>query len=249
VQVVIAEDSGLFRQALIVMLDAVGVRVSGAFATGEALLQALDRGLPEPDVAILDLHMPPTFTDEGTRAALRLRERHPALPVLILSAFNETPQAMALFELSGGGASYLLKDNVTDAQTLRACLQRLQAGEMVVDPAVVSRLVAARQRSAEIAVLSPRERDVLGLMAQGLSNAGIARQLALSARTAEDHVRAVFVKLGIGGATDDPVQGQLNKRVLAVLTWLRATTAYPCHGDPQGAGDPAGEDRAGGPTC
>lgn len=221
-RVAIAEDSGIFRQALVTLLRAVDVDVVGAFATGEELLGFVEERAHDLDSVIIDLHMPPTFTDEGAVAARRIRRLHPRLGVLILSAYNETPQAVALFEKSHGGVGYLLKDNVTDVATLRECLRRLNAGEVVIDPMVVTRLVSARHTSDDISVLSVRERDVLSLMAQGYSNAGIAHRLSLSPRTAEDHVRAIFLKLDLGPEKTGLPEFDVNKRVLAILTWLRA---------------------------
>ncbi|MBT2213290.1 MULTISPECIES: response regulator transcription factor [Actinomadura] len=218
-RVAVAEDSGIFRQALVTLLTTVGIEVAVSAASGEELLARV-AGDP-PDVAIVDLHMPPTHTNEGVVAARRLLERHENLGVLVLSAYNETPQAMELFRDQPRGVGYLLKDHVTDVDNLRSALERVMRGEVVIDPDVVSRLVEARHREHELARLSERERGVLALMAEGHSNAGIGRRLHLSARTVEDHVRSIFTKLGItSSATGGPQDS--NKRVLAVLTWLRA---------------------------
>ena len=219
-RVAVAEDSGIFRQALVTLLTTVGIEVVASAASGEELLARVD-GDP-PDVAIVDLHMPPTFTNEGVVAARRLLERHPGLGVLVLSAFNETPQAMELFRDQPRGVGYLLKDHVTDVDNLRSALERVMRGEVVIDPDVVSRLVEARHREQELSRLSGREREVLGLMAEGHSNAGIGKRLHLSARTVEDHVRAIFTKLKISSTGAPPGPQDSNKRVLAVLTWLRA---------------------------
>lgn len=218
-RVAVAEDSGIFRQALVTLLTTVGIEVVASAGSGEELLARI-AGDP-PDVVIVDLHMPPTFTSEGVVAARRLLERHPGIGVLVLSAFNETPQAMELFRDQPRGVGYLLKDHVTDVDSLRSALERVMRGEVVIDPDVVSRLVEARHREAELSRLSGREREVLALMAEGHSNAGIGRRLHLSARTVEDHVRAIFTKLKIASSGGAPGPQDSNKRVLAVLTWLR----------------------------
>ncbi|MEU8345520.1 two component transcriptional regulator, LuxR family [Actinomadura meyerae] len=219
-RVAVAEDSGIFRQALVTLLTTVGIEVVASAGSGEELLARV-AGDP-PDVVIVDLHMPPTFTSEGVVAARRLLERHPGIGVLVLSAYNETPQAMELFRDQPRGVGYLLKDHVTDVDSLRSALERVMRGEVVIDPDVVSRLVEARHREAELSRLSGREREVLALMAEGHSNAGIGRRLHLSARTVEDHVRAIFTKLKIASSGGAPGPQDANKRVLAVLTWLRA---------------------------
>ncbi|TDE33561.1 response regulator transcription factor [Actinomadura sp. 6K520] len=222
-RVAVAEDSGIFRQALVTLLTTVGIEVVVSAGSGDELVARV-AGDP-PDVAIVDLHMPPTYTNEGVVAARRLLERHPGIGVLVLSAYNETPQAMELFRDQPRGVGYLLKDHVTDVENLRSALERVMRGEVVIDPDVVSRLVEARHREHELARLSEREREVLALMAQGHSNAGIGRRLHLSARTVEDHVRAIFTKLGIVSSGGPPGPQDSNKRVLAVLTWLRAADA------------------------
>lgn len=222
-RVAVAEDSGIFRQALVTLLTTVGIEVVASAGSGEELLARV-AGDP-PDVAIVDLHMPPTFSNEGVVAARRLLERHPGLGVLVLSAYNETPQAMELFRDQPRGVGYLLKDHVTDVENLRSALERVMRGEVVIDPDVVSRLVEARHREHELARLSEREREVLALMAEGHSNAGIGRRLHLSARTVEDHVRAIFTKLKIASSGGPRGPQDSNKRVLAVLTWLRAVEA------------------------
>lgn len=219
-RVAVAEDSGIFRQALVTLLTTVGIEVVVSAGSGDELVTRVADD--PPDVAIVDLHMPPTFTNEGVVAARRLLERHPGTGVLVLSAYNETPQAMELFRDQPRGVGYLLKDHVTDVENLRSALERVMRGEVVIDPDVVSRLVEARHREHELARLSGREREVLALMAEGHSNAGIGKRLHLSARTVEDHVRAIFTKLKIVSTGGPPGPQDSNKRVLAVLTWLRA---------------------------
>lgn len=220
-RVAVAEDSGIFRQALVTLLTTVGIEVTVSAGSGEELLARVAED--PPDVAIVDLHMPPTHTNEGVVAARELMRRHPGIGVLVLSAFNETPQAMELFRDQPRRVGYLLKDHVTDVDNLRGALERVMRGEVVIDPDVVSRLVEARHRERELSRLSGREREVLGLMAEGHSNAGIGKRLHLSARTVEDHVRAIFTKLGINDSRESERRGQDNKRVLAVLAWLRST--------------------------
>jgi DNA-binding NarL/FixJ family response regulator len=215
-RVAVAEDSGIFRQALVTLLTTVGVEVVVSAGSGDELLARI-AGIPV-DVVILDLHMPPTFTNEGLVVARHLLDHDPQVGVLILSAHNETPQAMELFRDQSRGVGYLLKDHVTDVNTLCQSLERVMKGDIVIDPDVVSRLVDARHRADEIARLTGRERDVLALMAEGHSNAGIGRTLLLSSRTVEDHIRAIFTKLNIASTGTQAS----NKRVLAVLTWLRA---------------------------
>ncbi|RAY13671.1 DNA-binding response regulator [Actinomadura craniellae] len=222
-RIAVAEDSGIFRQALVTLLTTVGIEVVVSASSGEELIARIADD--PPDVAIIDLHMPPTYTNEGVTAARHLMQRHPGIGVLVLSAYNETPQAMELFRGQPRGVGYLLKDHVTDVSTLRAALERVRGGEVVIDPDVVNRLVDARHREDELARLSDREREVLSLMAEGYSNAGIGKRLYLSSRTVEDHVRAIFTKLKITSVGGPPGPQDSNKRVLAVLSWLRAIDA------------------------
>ncbi|MBO2461054.1 response regulator transcription factor [Actinomadura violacea] len=219
-RVAVAEDSGIFRQALVTLLTTAGIEVTVAAGSGEELLALVAED--PPDVAIVDLHMPPTHTNEGVVAGRALLARHPGIGVLVLSAYNETPQAMELFRDQPRRVGYLLKDHVTDVESLCGALERVRRGEVVIDPDVVSRLVEARHRERELSRLSGREREVLELMAEGHSNAGIGKRLHLSARTVEDHVRAIFTKLKITSSGGPPGPQDSNKRVLAVLTWLRA---------------------------
>ena len=212
-RVAVAEDSGIFRQALVTLLTTVGIDVVASAGSGEELLARVADD--PPDVAILDLHMPPTFTNEGVVAARRLLERHPGLGVLVLSAFNETPQAMELFRGRPRGVGYLLKDHVTDVENLRSALERVMRGEVVIDPDVVTRLVEARHREQELSRLSGREREVLALMAEGHSNAAIARMLFISEAAVVKHIGNIMMKLDI------PPNNDQNRRVAAVLAYLR----------------------------
>lgn len=220
-RVAIAEDSGIFRQALITLLNAAGVTVTQATSNGEELAVLLDRD--PPDAVIMDLHMPPTFTDEGIRAMRRIKAAHPRVGVLVLSAFNETPYAVALLEGGLLGVGYLLKDHVSDVVALQNALRQVVAGEVVIDPHAIAQVIAARRKSSGLDALSTREREVLALMAEGYSNAGIARRMHLSVRTVEDHVRAIFSKLDVGSDSFNGNPQDGNKRVLAVLASLGAT--------------------------
>lgn len=171
-----------------------------------------------PEVVVLDICMPPTFTDEGLRAAEEIRERHPEVGVLVLSTYNETSHAVRLVEGLGTGVGYLLKDRVDDVDALRDALVRVRAGQSVIDPAVVTRLFRRCSRNRCIELLTAKERDVLRQLAEGQSNVGVGQALGMSARTVEAHVAGVFAKLEL------PPDADVNRRVLAVLTWLRAAT-------------------------
>jgi DNA-binding NarL/FixJ family response regulator len=215
-RVAVADDSALFRQGLALLLGDQGIEVTAQTAHGQQLLAAVNAD--PPDVAILDIRMPPTFTDEGLATAAQLRRFHPRVAVLMLSTYAETPYAVRLLQGGARGAGYLLKDRVTDAAALVDALHRLAAGETVVDPDIVTTLVAQQRRVSQLDLLTDREREVLRLLAEGRSNSGIGRVLHLSPKTVEAHVASVFTKLGL---SDDPHD---NRRVLAVLAWLRSTT-------------------------
>jgi DNA-binding NarL/FixJ family response regulator len=213
-RIAIADDSGVFRQGLTRLLTEAGVEVTAQAATGDELLRRIEAD--PPDVVILDIRMPPTFTDEGLATAEQLRARHPDIGVFVLSVYGETPYAVRLLNNGRRGLGYLLKDRVDDIDTLRDALARVAAGESVIDPEIVARLLDQHRRTSELDQLTDRERNVLRQMAEGRSNAGIGKQLHLSHKTVETHVASVFSKLGLPAASDD------NRRVLAVLTWLRA---------------------------
>ena len=214
-RVALADDSTLFRQGLALLLEDHGVDVTAQLATGDQLLAAI-RADP-PDAAIVDIRMPPTFTDEGLVLADRIRELHPAVAVLVLSTYAETPYAIRLLQRGGRGVGYLLKDRVADASALIGALRRITSGEAVIDADLVATLVAQQHRAKQLDPLTTRERDILRLLAEGRSNAGIGKILHLSPKTVEPHVASVFLKLGLSSDADD------NRRVLAVLAWLRAT--------------------------
>jgi DNA-binding NarL/FixJ family response regulator len=212
-RVALADDSTLFRHGLALLLETSEVEVVLQTRTGEELLARMPT--PPPDAVILDIRMPPTFTDEGLVTADLVRQRWPNVGILVLSTYAETPYAIRLLRGGARGVGYLLKDRVDDVRNLRDALARIVAGESVVDPDIVSRLVAHRS-TGPISDLTERERDVLRLMAEGRSNIGIGRVMYLSPKTIEAHAASVFAKLGVSGDSDD------NRRVLAVLTWLRS---------------------------
>jgi DNA-binding NarL/FixJ family response regulator len=214
VRIAIAEDSGLFRSSLALLLRSLGAEVTASVASGTELL-AVVRDNP-PDVVMLDIRMPPTFSDEGIRTAQAVRGLHPDTGILVLSTYAETSYASQLLETVRSGVGYLLKDNVTDADALMESLERVAAGETVVDPAIVRRLLDRKRKPSVMDTLNEREVAVLRHMAEGRSNLGIAKELHLSARTVETHVTNVFTKLGLTPSDTE------NNRVRAVLTFLRS---------------------------
>jgi len=213
-RVVIAEDAALFREGLIRLLSERGHRVCAAVADGQALLDAV--ATHQPDVAVVDVRMPPTHTDEGLRAALELRRHHPGTGVLVFSQYIETRYAARLLEGNAAGVGYLLKDRVADVAEFVDALARVAAGGTALDPEVVGQLLGASRNADDLAALTPREREVLALMAEGRSNAGIAGALVVSVGVVEKHVASVFDKLRLPPAEGD------NRRVLAVLRFLRS---------------------------
>lgn len=213
-RIAIAEDSALLRAGLIELLTSRGHQVQIAVDNAVDLLSGLEAGLP--DVVILDNRMPPTHTNEGIRAALTLRQRHPQLGVLVLSQYVETRYAAQLFAGQPAGTGYLLKDRVADVAAFLQALERIAAGETVLDPEVVRQLMGASGRHTQLGALSPRESQVLELMAQGRTNAGICAELFLSAGAVEKNITAIFGKLHLHPAAGD------HRRVLAVLKYLQA---------------------------
>jgi len=216
-RVVVADDVMLTREGIVRVLTNAGVEVVGEAGDADALMHAVSAG--RPDCAIVDIRMPPTNTDEGIVAAQRIRELHPHVGVLVLSQYVEPGFAMRLLEENPERSGYLLKDRVSDPAVLVDALRRLAAGETVVDPTIVSRLLARRRTADPVDDLSGREREVLALVAEGLSNAEIGRRLFITERTVEAHVKQIFQKLGIGQTPDT------NRRVLAVLAFLRSDVA------------------------
>jgi DNA-binding NarL/FixJ family response regulator len=213
VRVVIADDAPLIREGIATLLTEHDVEVVKQVDNAEALLECI-RDM-RPDVALIDIRMPPTHTDEGLRAARTIRARYPDIAVLVLSQHLELEYALRLVEEKPAGAGYLLKERVGRVERLLDALERVASGECVVDRAVVDELLAHRRRADPIEELTPREREIIALMAEGRSNQGICQALWLSPKTVETHIRGAFTKLGIREAPED------NRRVLAVLAFLQ----------------------------
>ena len=210
-RLVLAEDDVLLREGLASLLERSGFQVVGQ--AGDAAQQLELVAAHAPDLAVVDIRMPPTHTAEGLEAARQIRQEHPEIGILVLSAHVEVEHAMELLA-SGRRVGYLLKSRVTDVEEFIDTLQRIARGGSVVDPGLVAELVSARHRDDPLAVLSAREREVLALMAEGRSNAGIGRRLWVTEGTVEKHVRSILTKLTLPEAEDD------HRRVLAVLTFL-----------------------------
>ncbi|OZM70279.1 DNA-binding response regulator [Amycolatopsis antarctica] len=213
-RVVIAEDSAVLREGLAELLTLRGHEVVAAVPDAERLTSAVAE--LRPDVSVVDIRMPPTHSDEGLRAALALRTREPRPAILLFSQYIETRYAAELLADQAGGVGYLLKDRVAEVSDFVAALRRVADGETVLDPEVVSGLLGASRRSGELATLTPREREVLELMAEGRSNTAIAATLFLSPGSVEKYVTSMFGKLGLHRSDGD------NRRVLAVLRYLRS---------------------------
>jgi DNA-binding NarL/FixJ family response regulator len=207
VRIVIGEDSALFREGLASLLVDAGHEVVGRAADAESLLDVVTE--TQPDLAVIDVRMPPDLTDDGARAARRIRQTDPGVAIVLLSQHVETKHSVEL--VSSGGFGYLLKDRVLDVDEFLDSLQRVASGGSALDPEVVGRLLG---QPSTPAALSPRERQVLGLMAEGLTNVGIARRLFLNERTVETHVGSILTKLGLLANVEE------HRRVLAVLTYL-----------------------------
>ena len=214
IRVVVAEDSLLVREGIVRLLGEGGFDVVGQAADLDSLLALVESAAP--DVALIDIRMPPTNTDEGLRALATIRERHgPSIGVLVLSHHTEPSFAMRLLADGEGGTGYLLKDSIADPDDLADAVRRVARGGTVVDPAVVAPLVGARRAPADpLTDLTEREREVLGLMAEGRSNGAIADRLFVTPKTVEAHIASIFSKLGLLPAPDD------HRRVLAVLAFL-----------------------------
>ncbi len=214
-RVVVADDAVLIREGLVRLLEEFGCEVAAAVGTGEELVEAVVAH--RPDVSVVDVRMPPTFTDEGLKAAVEARERVPAAPMLILSQYVEVSYADDLLADARGGVGYLLKDRVVDVEEFMDGLRRVAGGGTVFDPQVVAQLMVRRRRGDPLASLTPREREVLALMAEGRSNPAIGRRLVVTDGAVEKHIRSIFMKLGLHA--DD---GDQHRRVLAVLAYLRS---------------------------
>jgi DNA-binding NarL/FixJ family response regulator len=220
-RLILADDATFFREALAGALRGAGHAIVAEVGDGQALI---DAALAQrPDVAIVDIRMPPTGTTEGLEAALRLRSEAPTIGLVLLSSAIETRHLDRLLQRGARGIGYLLKDRVGAMQAFLEALERVAAGGSVIDPEVVAALLRRPRAPGPLEDLTPRERDVLGLMAEGRSNAAIAERLVLTEKTIEGNIRVILSKLGLEPAAED------HRRVLAVLTWLRASDAPGSH--------------------
>ena len=213
-RVVIAEDNALLREGLVLLLTSSGHEVVAVVGTGPEILPAVLE--QRPDVAVLDVRMPPGFRDEGLRAALEARERIPGLPVLVLSQYVEESYALELLDGGAEGVGYLLKDRVAEVDGFIDAVRRVNEGGSALDPEVVAQLLGRRRSTDPLDQLTPREREVLEQMAEGRTNQAIAARLVVSERAIEKHVTSIFSKLGLSAADDG------HRRVLAVLQYLGA---------------------------
>ena len=213
-RVVIADDSVLLREGLVRVLTDGGFEVAAQAANADELKKAVRRF--KPDVAIVDVRMPPTHTDEGARAAVEIRAEQPEIGVLVLSQVIEAGHALQLFSERPEGFGYLLKDRVLEIDDFLDAVRRVAKGGTAIDPEVIGQLVGRRRDDDPLDELTPREREVLGLMAEGLSNRGICEKLVISPKTVETHVNSIFGKLGLMPEPDE------HRRVLAVLAFLRS---------------------------
>ncbi len=213
-RIVVADDAVLLREGLIRLLAEDGHQVVASVGDGPALIEAVLE--QKPDISVVDVRMPPTHTDEGLRAAITVRSRLPGTPILVLSQYVELSYAADLLADGSGAIGYLLKDRVAKVEEFLDALDRVTAGETVLDPQVVAQLLAGQRREHALAALTARERQLLGLMAEGHSNPAIAQRLVVSASAVEKHIGNVFAKLGL------PPDDAQHRRVLAVLTYLRA---------------------------
>jgi DNA-binding NarL/FixJ family response regulator len=212
VRIVIAEDLFLLRDGLTRMLEAHGLEIGAAVDNGDDLIAAVTAD--PPDLAIVDIRLPPSFTDEGLRAALAAREQVPGLPILVLSQYVEQLYARELLADGTGGIGYLLKDRVFDSDQFVEAIRRVAGGGTAMDPEVIARLLDRNTDNDAVSALSQREREVLGLMAEGRSNAAIGQQLVITERAVAKHTASIFLRLGLQQSEDD------NRRVLAVLAYL-----------------------------
>jgi DNA-binding NarL/FixJ family response regulator len=212
VRVVIAEDLYLLREGLVRLLEAHGFKVVAAVPSAPELLRALTQA--RPDIGIVDVRLPPTNTDDGLRAALRARSQVPGLPVLVLSQYVERLYARELLADQAGGVGYLLKDRVFNDESFTAAIRTVAAGGTVLDPEVIRKLMLRQSRAEPLTRLTPREREVLALMAEGRSNAAIAQRLFITEKAVSKHAAGIFAKLDLAPSDDD------NRRVLAVLAYL-----------------------------
>ena len=214
--VVVVEDLLLLRDGLIRLLSTNGLEVAAAVDTAPAFLEAVDAH--RPDVAVVDVRLPPTFSDEGLRAAIEARRRRPGFPVLILSQYVEQLYARELLSDGAGGVGYLLKDRVGDVRQFVDAVQRVAGGGTAMDPEVISQILARRSRVTPLAGLTPREREVIALMAEGRTNVAIARSLVITTKAVSKYIARIFAKLDLPPSDDD------HRRVLAVLAYLNSNS-------------------------
>jgi DNA-binding NarL/FixJ family response regulator len=214
VRVALADDAMIVREGVARLLTDAGFEVVGRSSTAGDLLETVRAH--KPDVAIVDIRMPPTYTDEGLEAALAIRAEHPKVGVIVLSQHAEIGLAMKLLDDGAEGVGYMLKESVADLDELAAAVKRVATGGSVLDPSIVSQLLSRRRTDGPLDALTEREREVLGLMAEGRSNQGIGERLSITERAVQKHVASIFDKLGLSTGGDD------HRRVLAVLTFLRA---------------------------
>jgi DNA-binding NarL/FixJ family response regulator len=213
-RVIVAEDQLLTREGIVSLLEGAGVEVVAQVGDADELLRQIPRLLP--DIAIMDIRMPPTHTDEGLIAAARIRANHPQMGVLVLSQYVEVSYALRLLEHQPERIGYLLKERISDVGNLTDALSRIAAGETVLDPTIVAQLMGRQRRNNPLGRLTEREREVLALVAEGRSNKGVALRLFVTERTIEAHLTQIFAKLGLSGSDLQ------HRRVLAVVTFLRS---------------------------
>ncbi|MBP2323927.1 DNA-binding NarL/FixJ family response regulator [Kibdelosporangium banguiense] len=211
-RIVIAEDSAVLRDGLSLLLTTRGHEVQAAVSTGEALAEAIAEHVP--DIAVVDVRMPPTFTDEGIRAALAVRKTHPSVGLLVFSQHIETRYAAELLASGARGVGYLLKDRVADVKDFLSACEQIADGGTVLDPEVVTQVLGASRRAQDLSALTAREREVLSLMAEGRTNTAIAKAMFISEGSVEKHISSIFAKLGLPPSEAD------HRRVLAVLKYL-----------------------------
>lgn len=214
-RVLIADDSALIRDGLRKLLPAHGIEITGAVADAASLLQSIEAA--PPDVVLIDIRMPPTYTDEGLQAAATIRQRFQHVGVIVLSQHADTDYALTLIKHDPERCGYLLKDRITDIDMLVEAIHRVHYGDTVVDPELVSLLLHRPAANSRLDDLTPREREVLALLAEGLTDRGISERLWLTTKTVETHIRHILTKLSL------PIDTHNNRRVLAVLTYLRET--------------------------
>ena len=224
VRVVVADDNDLLRQGVVSMLTTLGFDVVGQAGDADDLVRKV--GAHRPDVAVIDVRMPPTNTDDGLRAAVAIREAHPGVGVLMLSQYVEADYAMELIGSDARGVGYLLKDRISDIDEFAEAVRRVADGGSVLDPEVVRWMLGRKRSSSVLGDLTPRELEVLGLLAEGCSNQGVAHRIVVSQRAVEKHVTSILSKLGL------PAEPAAHRRVLAVLAYLKESNAGAARAGP-----------------